>query len=335
MNQHPTRRRLRAFTLIELLVVVAIIALLISILLPSLSRAKEQARIAVCMSGLRSICQNAVSYQMDKGNLVFAHQWNYRTEHMYSSTPNFGLATEFIWGGGLPDRKRGDWDDSQGANPVDYFTDVYQIPEIDRPINKYFDADVSWCDVERQSRNNPERRLRPMVLPDFFKCPSDKTAAVPMAGAEDDPYDSDTPVSTWEFWGSSYPINWYWAYYYQGLDGNTLQLIGSAGSSVGILDGLGKGLLNSKVDKGAAEWIVFYENQMNFAMEAAEPRGANPDQIPRSVVGWHRQEDYHSAGFFDGHAAYRYFDTTYIDGSGWTTWPSRPWGPPWDQYENN
>ncbi|MHC4756167.1 MAG: type II secretion system protein, partial [Planctomycetota bacterium] len=43
----------RGFTLIELLVVISIIALLMSILMPTLSRARELAAEAVCMSNLK------------------------------------------------------------------------------------------------------------------------------------------------------------------------------------------------------------------------------------------------------------------------------------------
>src|SRR5437660_5890531 len=65
-----------AFTLIELLVVIAIIAILAALLLPALSRAKEAARSANCMSNLRQLGIAAMTYTMDnKGTLPFFWNW--------------------------------------------------------------------------------------------------------------------------------------------------------------------------------------------------------------------------------------------------------------------
>ena len=77
--QACTRAPRRGFTLLELLVVIALVALLASLLLPSLARAKASAQRTICLSHIRQLGAAAAVYAADAGRLPSILQWLYAT----------------------------------------------------------------------------------------------------------------------------------------------------------------------------------------------------------------------------------------------------------------
>lgn len=295
----------RGFTLIELLVVVAIIALLIAILLPSLAKAKEQAKTTKCVANLKGIGTAMAAYFTEQKEWFPFEKRNWPQSP--TGAPSGMVLSAFYYGGhpGYPGNP-------PGSNPP--FDDAkWRCTFREKPFNPYMYDNLHDILEQPSEKNNADFMERRKAM-EIFRCPSDTGGFfVNQSQAE-----ANLPP-IFDTQGSSYDINyhfvWLWAalsdpqwapnkpYKPPGVSGPELTAMKTK-----YLQRANQFLKHQR-GHNVSRFIILYEDPFDSSQWQKLPR-----------IGWHKNWNRHSFLFLDSHAANIYTDVTKGNfGPGWKT----------------
>jgi prepilin-type N-terminal cleavage/methylation domain-containing protein/prepilin-type processing-associated H-X9-DG protein len=177
MTRSPVHAR-RAFTLVELLVVIGIIAVLISILLPSLAKARKAAQTVSCLANLRSIMQ--ATHIFASQNSGYLPGSVYSTARFMYKDPYLGNA-----GGNIASDSNGTFSDSN-------LPTIIQANDWASPIAKIMNVKFE------EGGTTPARAKRFAQIRDLkqFTCPSNDIPALQFGNTLPNPPGTDIVVTS-------------------------------------------------------------------------------------------------------------------------------------------
>jgi prepilin-type N-terminal cleavage/methylation domain-containing protein len=132
------------FTLVELLVVIAVVGLLVSIIIPALGRARDQANLLLCKVRLRNVCVGALLYAQDNNSYLPASDQFLPDPQGYEN-PHPLLIKKFEKGKYITDEQN-------------YYCPSQKMPELMYSLENYAANKIGYfyfcCDIEYPTNMN-------------------------------------------------------------------------------------------------------------------------------------------------------------------------------------